>query len=71
VSLDLRTAYLKDLTLFGCTIPEPGLFRDLVAILEQGTCRPVVTATFPLAQIAAAQSLFLEKRHTGKIVLVP
>jgi len=71
VSLDLRTLYLKDLTLFGCTIPEAGLFRELANMLELGRWRPVVSATFPMARMAAAQSVFLEKRHTGKIVLVP
>jgi NADPH:quinone reductase-like Zn-dependent oxidoreductase len=71
VSLDLRTLYLKDLTVFGCTVTSPALFLELVTLLEQGRFRPVVSATFPLEQMAAAQSRFLDKEHTGKIVLVP
>jgi NADPH:quinone reductase-like Zn-dependent oxidoreductase len=71
VALDLRTLYLKDLTLYGCTVTTATLFLELVALLEQGRLHPVVSTTFPLAQMTAAQSLFLEKRHTGKIVLVP
>jgi hypothetical protein len=69
--LDLRTLYLKDLTLFGCTILEPEVFPNLVGYIERGEIRPVVAATWPLAEIVAAQRAFLEKKHVGKIVLIP
>lgn len=70
VELDLRTLYLKDLTFFGCTVLDPHVFGNLVGYIERGEIRPMVSATFPLAEIDAAQRLFLEKRHVGKIVLV-
>ncbi|WP_147157593.1 alcohol dehydrogenase family protein [Novosphingobium sediminis] len=69
--LDLRTLYLKDLTLLGCTILEPEVFPNLVSYIERGEIRPVVAATYPLSQIVAAQRAFLEKKHIGKIVLIP
>lgn len=69
VDLDLRTLYLKDLTFFGCTVLDPEVFPNLVGYIERGEIRPAVFATFPLAKIEAAQRLFLEKRHIGKIVL--
>lgn len=69
--LDLRTLYLKDLTLYGCTILEPQVFPNLVGYIERGEIRPVVAATWPLAEIVAAQRAFLEKKHVGKIVLIP
>jgi NADPH:quinone reductase-like Zn-dependent oxidoreductase len=71
VSLDLRTLYLKDLTLFGCTVLAPGVFARLVRYIERGEIRPLVAAVHPLESIVTAQREFLEKRHTGKIVLVP
>jgi NADPH:quinone reductase-like Zn-dependent oxidoreductase len=71
VPLDLRTLYLKDLRLLGCTIPEPRVFEDSVRYIEAGAIRPLVDRTFPLRAIAEAQRAFLEKRHTGKIVLLP
>lgn len=71
VALDLRTLYLKDLSFFGCTVLEPQVFRNLVAYIERGEIAPVVARTYPLADIVAAQREFLDKRHTGKIVLVP
>ncbi len=69
VELDLRTLYLNDLTLFGCTMLDIGVFANLVGYIERGEIRPVVAATFPLRDIVAAQRLFLTKQHVGKIVL--
>lgn len=71
VELDLRTLYLKDLRLLGCTILEPGVFANLVGYIERGEIRPLVARTYPLRDIVAAQQEFLAKRHTGKIVLLP
>jgi NADPH:quinone reductase-like Zn-dependent oxidoreductase len=70
VELDLRTLYLKDLRLFGCTIPDEEVFPNLVRYIEQGEIRPLISATFPLSEIVAAQSSFMQKSHIGKIVLV-
>ena len=69
VDLDLRTLYLKDLTLYGCTALDEGVFAQLVGHIERGEVKPLVCATFPLERIEAAQRVFLEKRHVGKIVL--
>jgi NADPH:quinone reductase-like Zn-dependent oxidoreductase len=71
VTLDVRTLYLKDLTLHGCTCLGAGVFANLVRLIEQGAIRPMVAATFPLRDIVAAQTLFLAKTHVGKIVLIP
>jgi NADPH:quinone reductase-like Zn-dependent oxidoreductase len=70
VDLDLRDLYLKDLRLLGCTVPDDGVFQALVGHIERGEVQPLVSAVFPLAEIAAAQTRFLEKGHLGKIVLV-
>jgi NADPH:quinone reductase-like Zn-dependent oxidoreductase len=69
VSLDLRTLYLKDLSLLGCTVPPVDLFARLVERIERGEVRPLVSAIYPLERIGEAQTDFLAKRHTGKIVL--
>ena len=70
VELDLRRLYLKDLSLFGCTSQDDDVFRDLVGYLERGELVPLVAATYPLAEIAAAQRDFGAKRHVGKLVLL-
>jgi NADPH:quinone reductase-like Zn-dependent oxidoreductase len=71
VELDLRTVYLKDVRLFGCTILEPRVFSNLVRYIERSEIKPVVSSTHPLSDIVLAQQEFLEKRDVGKIVLVP
>lgn len=70
VPLDLRTLYLKDLRLLGCTIDGPEVFRQLVGYLERTEIRPLVCGTWPLREIVAAQETFLQKTHLGKLVLV-
>jgi NADPH:quinone reductase-like Zn-dependent oxidoreductase len=69
VELDIRTLYLKDLSLFGCTVLEPKVFRNLIEHIERGLISPVVARTFPLEQITNAQIAFMSKNHIGKIVL--
>jgi len=69
VELDIRTLYLKDLRFFGCTILEPEVFQNLVNCIEQQKIVPIVAQSFPLTEISAAQQMFLDKKHVGKIVL--
>ncbi len=69
--LDLRTVYLKDLTLHGCTFQEVAVFDNLIRYIEAGEIRPVVARTYPLSEIAQAQADFMSKKHTGKLVLIP
>jgi NADPH:quinone reductase-like Zn-dependent oxidoreductase len=70
VELDLRTLYLKDLTLLGCTVQEPIVFENLVGYVERGEIEPLVARTYPLREIVKAQEDFLTKSFTGKLVLV-
>ncbi|WGV16236.1 alcohol dehydrogenase family protein [Fuscovulum ytuae] len=71
VALDLRDMYLKDIRLIGCTAWDAAVFPDLVSYIERGEIRPLLAATYPLARIADAQAAFQEKRHIGKIALIP
>lgn len=69
VELDVRTLYLKDLSFFGCTMLDTGVFNRLIKRIESGQIRPLVAATYPLSKIGAAQAAFQAKTHVGKIVL--
>ena len=71
VELDLRTFYLNDLTFTGSTVVEPHVFGDLVRYIERGEVRPVLAATCPLKNFHAAQQAFIDKVHTGNIVVIP
>ncbi|WP_218044146.1 alcohol dehydrogenase family protein [Kiloniella majae] len=69
VELDVRTLYLKDLSFFGCTVLEPKVFGNLVKLIEENKIKPLVAETYPLSEIATAQTSFEQKKHIGKIVL--
>ncbi|SNS18155.1 alcohol dehydrogenase family protein [Tropicimonas sediminicola] len=69
VTLDVRTLYLKDLSLFGCTVLDPDVFPNLMDHIEAGRIAPLVARVFPLEEIGAAQEAFEAKAHIGKIVL--
>lgn len=69
--IDLRTLYLRDLSMLGCTFQPDEVFADLIGYVERNEVRPVVSRTYPLARIAEAQTDFLTKQHLGKLVLVP
>ena len=71
VTLDMRTLYLRDLTLIGCTAWDEPVFRNLISYIERGELRPLVAKTFPLERIADAQREFLLKKHVGNFVLIP
>ncbi|KUG62308.1 alcohol dehydrogenase [Kocuria rosea subsp. polaris] len=71
VELDMRTLYLKDLTLIGCTAWDEQVFPDLISYIEREEIRPLLAKVFPLDRIATAQQEFLEKTHVGNFVLVP
>lgn len=69
VALDLRTLYLRDLTMHGATVLPPRVFANLVSYIERGEIRPIVAATYPLAELRQAQERFMRKEHVGAIVV--
>lgn len=69
VEMDLRTLYLRDLTLLGSTRQEASVFTDLVRYIERGEIQPFVSATYDLKDLRAAQEAFLTKAHAGKIAI--
>ena len=71
VHLDLRSLYLKDLTLFGSTVNEKYVFENVIKYIEKGQIKPLVSASFPLKDIHKAQKVFMEKKFIGKLVLIP
>lgn len=69
VELDIRRIYLKNLELHGAT---QGTRRDFAAIRNyalSGAIKPLLAATFPLAQLAEAQAAFVSKDFVGKLVV--
>ena len=45
--------------------------QELLTWYEEGKIRPVVSATYPLEQVADALNDMMNRRVTGKVVLLP
>ncbi len=69
VNLDLRTFYLNDLTFTGSTVVEPKIFRNLITYIEKNEIKPLLAASYPLEELRTAQQAFIDKQHTGNIVI--
>jgi NADPH:quinone reductase len=79
VEIDLMPIMLKRLTLTGSTLrPRTVEQKAVIAqeleekvwpLLTGGKCRPVIHATFPLAEAARAHAMMESSVHTGKIIL--
>lgn len=71
VTLDMRSAYLNDITMIFCTAWDEPVFGNIVGYVERKEIRVLVAKCYDLNQIVEAQQEFLEKRHVGKLILVP
>jgi alcohol dehydrogenase len=71
VTGDLRTIYLNDLTILGATFQPPEVFARLVALINEGALCPLVSACYPMRDIARAQADLAAGRYPGKLVLIP
>ena len=77
VDIDPRKLMSKDGTILGMTMFNATAedlrtaHAALVAGLENGALKPVVSREFPLAQVAQAHAAILEPGALGKIVLIP
>ena len=69
VELDVRTLYLKDLTLLGSTWQPKRVFKNLIGYIERKEIRPVVAKTYPLTDVVQAQKDFMAKRFSGKLAI--
>ena len=79
VEMNLLPIMLKRLTLTGSTLrPRTVAQKAMIAhslrekvwpLLESGKVRPIIHATFPLAQASEAHRLMESSQHIGKIVL--
>ncbi len=79
VTADFTRLMIKRLTWTGSTLrPRPieakaaiarALEREVWPLIEAGKVKPLIHATFPLAEAAKAHALMEESSHIGKIVL--
>jgi NADPH:quinone reductase-like Zn-dependent oxidoreductase len=57
----MRTLYLKDLTLFGCTFQDDSVSKNIVKYIEQGEIRSIVAYSYPLKDISGHKRISLIK----------
>ncbi|MDH3302666.1 MAG: alcohol dehydrogenase family protein [Acidimicrobiia bacterium] len=69
VQLDVRTLYLHDLTMHGCTVLAPAVFANLVRYIEAGEIKPIVAGTYALPDLVEAQRAFIDKSAVGAYVI--
>jgi putative PIG3 family NAD(P)H quinone oxidoreductase len=77
--LNLRPVLSRRLTITGSTLrPQSiaekaviaeNLRKEVMPLLETGAVRPIIHASFPLAEASAAHELMESSQHMGKIVL--
>lgn len=71
VEIDLRTIYLKHLTIHGSSQGTRAAFKRLHGYIESGTIKPLLWQTYPLSKITEAQADFKKKDYVGKLVMQP
>jgi NADPH:quinone reductase-like Zn-dependent oxidoreductase len=69
--LDLRTLYLKHITIFGSVLGTRSEFKRMLDAIAQKKIVPVIDRTFPLEKAREAQLYFKKSGKLGKIVLLP
>lgn len=69
--LDLRTLYLKHITLYGSVLGTREEFKHMLEAISNGKITPVIERTFPLEQAREAQTDFKNAGKLGKIILLP
>ena len=69
VDLDLRTLYLNDIEMQGCTVYDPAVFKLLTEYIENEKVKPIIGGVFRLDEIREAQKEFSKKQHVGAMVL--
>ncbi|GGK37781.1 NAD(P)H-quinone oxidoreductase [Salinarimonas ramus] len=79
VEVDFRRLMMKRLTHTGSTLRPrtvaqkaeiaAALTREVVPLIGEGRCRPVIDSTYPLEDVRAAHARMDSSAHVGKIVL--
>ncbi len=68
---DLRTVYLRQLTLIGSSFGTHDDFAAVVELAGSGALRAPVAGRYPLERLADAQAQFASKDFVGKLVVEP
>ncbi|RBW70858.1 alcohol dehydrogenase [Bacillus taeanensis] len=67
--LDIRTVYLKHLSIIGCTLGTRKEFNYMLAAIREGKVQPLIDKVFPLEKARDAQEYFKRSEKFGKVIL--
>jgi NADPH2:quinone reductase len=68
--IDALPVMTKRLTFTGAPLrPRSVEAKEIIALMEQGRCTPIIHAVFPLHEAPKAHDLMESSRHIGKIAL--
>ncbi len=69
--IDWRKVYLKYLDILGSTLGTMEEAKDIVRYIERGEIKPVLHKAYSLHELAQAQVDFMNKKHFGKLSIIP
>ena len=69
IEFDVRRLYLHNIALIGSSMHTPAHFDALARLVRSGRVRPVIAATWELAEVHRAQAQLAARGQVGKIVL--
>jgi NADPH:quinone reductase-like Zn-dependent oxidoreductase len=67
--IDLRHLFAKQISVLGSYMGSKHELLRVLALVNEGHLRPVVSSVLPLARAAEAQTLLETRQHFGKVVL--
>lgn len=67
--IDLRHLFAKQISILGSYVGSKHELLKVLALVNQGQLKPVVSGILPLREAARAQSLLESRQHFGKVVL--
>ncbi|SDH68091.1 zinc-binding dehydrogenase [Alteribacillus bidgolensis] len=67
--LDIRTVYLKHLSIIGCTLGTRKEFDQMLDVIREEKIKPLIDKVFPLEKARDAQEYFKRSEKFGKVIL--
>jgi NADPH:quinone reductase-like Zn-dependent oxidoreductase len=71
VKLDLRYVFSRELSILGNRMGTRAEFNEIMGLVAGKKLLPQIFKTFPLAEARAALEYMDQRKHFGKIVLIP